>query len=119
MQWPKEIRDRNLEYTEIFVKRLSAKLSAQLDDGIFDRYLSHLTVQPDEKLDRLLHFFGSWPFEGKLALLRDPQAEKPLKLIRLVSCTGRFEIIEDAEPFESEVEGYMEIFRLRVAELIN
>jgi hypothetical protein len=117
MQWPAKIRDRNLEYIDIFVKRLRAKLATQLDDEIVDRYKDHLTVQPDESLDRLLHFFGSWPLEGRLALLREPQMQRPLRLIRLLSCAGKFETIEEVEPFEDEIDGYIEIFRRRVAEL--
>lgn len=117
MKWPSEIRDRNIEYTGLFVTRLQQRLARQLHENVVERYSDHLTRQPDESLDRLLHFFGSWPFEGKLALLRDSDATGSFHLIRLLSCTGRFEAVKSDGPYKTEVEGFIEIFRRRVEDL--
>lgn len=117
MKWPSEIRDRNIEYVGLFVDRLRQKLAHTLDDNVVQRYSAHLAEQQDEGLDRLLHFFGTWPFEGKLALLRDGDDPASFHLIRLLSCTGRFETVESDGPYSTEIEGFVDIFRRRVADL--
>jgi len=117
MQYPRTIRDRQLEYVLQFERRLARTLAPTITDAMIEEHRRKPLGQHSDALERVLNFFRRGGLAGKVGIFQPDPDQPHYRLVRFPGIRGGTATILDGPLLPTLAEAYHAAFLQRVADL--